>query len=562
MLLAELNKQKHSWKSVSRYRFASETRSNLTPYLLDLSDRLLACVVSQHPDDCARLSERLGKLPLPDTLEEFRINDQTENTIAKHFLDCLNYCIENNRITELKTLLRVDMLLRTVILDRHGYASVAPQGTEAEGLILTGLTFTEAKPEIHAQRCRSVISRYHQTSITDHRMIGNLCYEARAIARATPRYPSNSQEAKALRDTTKMLIVMGFDGSKGDTSIEMLGGLATLAALCEDTNLPIQSSSVVSALCDRGSEISNNANRINIRIPLPHTSETANIDYQAYLTRLEVRHLSDTEITRLLAERVNANSHACLHRNPTRSSKDEKVIAMKTLTNHLKTSPITEQEPQKVHIIYSFDDDIERLTTQDDDAWMAVSEGHTVETSVPIEEVVDQLHDYDWTQFSGDSWRILRNGVESYLASRQPGNESIDHHSPIYDNAPKTLPPELALGRLDIINEYGSLADLRVKRALTEIVVSARENRALETGFMCNRSCSNDEWETEEVMDFDNILSRHIEVDAQLQQIKASELSENRDTKQSKAILEQHLRELDHHLDELGETETENLRLG
>lgn len=561
MLLTELDSQEHTRQSVSRYRIAADSYPDLTPHLLDLSDKLLTCVTSGNVDRLAYQIDQIMDLPLPDTLTEFRESDQQENAIACRLLTCLTHAIQEDRCVEIQTLNQLDTLLRTLVLDRHGYASVAPPGSATEQTILTGLRFALASPDQHIYRCQSVTRRYQQSRVSDHRTIGNLCYEARAIGKAIPLHPQSPDESRALTAAAKMFLVMGVDGASGRSVIEMFSGITQLADLFEQAPLPKRPNTIIASLCDGADKLSPEQPFIDLRVPLSRTHEDADIDYRTHLTQLEAQYLSDKEITRLLAERMNVNTHAALHRNPTRPSDLEKLYAMTTLTEHLNISGTDSTSAQKVHVIYDHDGEIGRLATQDDEAWMAVSEGYTVETSIPITEVVDQLVYHDWTAFAGESWKLLGAGVEVYLDHLKAQGQVADNISPMFNDSPVTLPPILAQDRLDVINTHGSLADLPIKRALTEIVVAAREGRKANDDFLCSNDRVSNSWETIEALSFDATLTKHISLDAELQQLKASG-HQDTETVKARALLEQRLRELNHHMDDLGETESEQPSLG
>lgn len=130
------------------------------------------------------------------------------------------------------------------------------------------------------------------------------------------------------------------------------------------------------------------------------------------------------------------------------------------------------------HVIYDHGGDIESITSSDDTAWMATSEGFTAETNLPVTDIVEMVAQDDWTEFAGEGWRIIASGVDGYL-DQYPGVIQ----NPMFPRSGSNITRDEANERLQAIYSHGTVADLPEKRALTEIITATMENREPNAAF-------------------------------------------------------------------------------
>jgi hypothetical protein len=266
-------------------------------------------------------TDELSQLPLPPTLFQFPSGPPSVKA-EQNLLKAIQLCLSDDLHTYLQSLSSVDMIIRTLMESRHAYASNAPRDSETEYLVLTGLRFRQDIPAVTRIRCRSVVDRYQELDPSDHRSIGNLCYEARSLARSVSSIPRDNEEKLALRSVAEMLLIMGFSGVGGH--IALADTHETLDSLIYRTKLPRNENKVAARLTA--------SEWVEVDIsPDWKSADATPVTYLSRVSRLEAEFLADRHLARLLAERLRTQIKSIQNSTIAPPSTHEKIIALDEL---------------------------------------------------------------------------------------------------------------------------------------------------------------------------------------------------------------------------------------
>jgi hypothetical protein len=266
-------------------------------------------------------TDELLQLPLPLTLFQFS-GSPASGKAEQHLLKAIQLCLSDDLHIYLQSLSTVDMIIRTLMESRHAYASNAPRDSETEHLVLTGLRFRQDIPAVTRIRCRSVVDRYQELDPSDHRSIGNLCYEARSLARSVSSIPRDNEEKLALRSVAEMLLIMGFNGVGGH--IALADTHETLDSLIHRNELLRKENKVAARLtASKWVEVDISPDR--------RSADATPVTYLSRVSRLEAEFLADRHLARLLAERLHTQIKDIQNSSIAPASAHEKIIAFDEL---------------------------------------------------------------------------------------------------------------------------------------------------------------------------------------------------------------------------------------
>lgn len=416
--------------------------------------------------------EALAPLPLPTELLTEQTNHSLSYKAEAHLGTAIHQALIRNDPEALRILSTIDAVARTLIRNRHALSSMAPPNSDAEQLILTEIAFAPCPPVLARKRCALVLRDYRRTQLTDHRRIGNLCYEARAVTRSIEPKSDTPEQKRTLKAALQMLLVLGVDANAGEATFYQAGSVS-IRALADRAGLYTKLQGTTHAALPRTIHLSpsSRAGSPSSAVRQAFSEDALN---ESHLTDLELMLLTPADCARLLAERLRPTHVESPNRAPSVATLTEKQHTMTHYANEDGHTTKANQMPT-VHLIYDIHGELERVTQLDDDAWMADSEGRPVETNVPFNELMDVIGDgFDWSDLSKGSWHVVAQNLDRYLALTAA---NAHQNEPLFESIPPDLPPALAEGRLKVILNHGSEADLRAKRALTELVMAAKEHR-------------------------------------------------------------------------------------
>lgn len=154
---------------------------------------------------------------------------------------------------------------------------------------------------------------------------------------------------------------------------------------------------------------------------------------------------------------------------------------MSTTTDTTELEAVRKRAAElQVHTIANAYGDLERISTSDDDAWMAESENKAVSINVPMVEVWAEIAPTPPEEYMGDAqWQELSPSL-MVLAEQIESNYTPEPHlrqSPWFPETPTDLPDEVISSRLDLIVRYFSPLDTRAYLELTELRLAREHNR-------------------------------------------------------------------------------------
>ncbi|EAZ97452.1 hypothetical protein MELB17_09903 [Marinobacter sp. ELB17] len=250
-------------------------------------------------------------------------------------------------------------------------------------------------------RCKSVLDCYSMADVSDHRYIGNLCYEARAIIQSIGGSPTTADETVALRKATQMLLVMGFDTSM--SRVVLADGNETITNLIAKTCIQPLGNKVVGRVRD---SLQADGKWLSVdMVPEWLYEPTTPAAYESYLSDHEVSYLGDEHLGRLLAERLHTKIPSNAQHLIQASSAREKQRAFAELflfRSHQEVKIL-----KTAHVIYTQDGVIKAITECDDMACMAESEGYIVEANASLAEVLETVNQNDWSVYCDETRRLL-----------------------------------------------------------------------------------------------------------------------------------------------------------
>lgn len=145
----------------------------------------------------------------------------------------------------------------------------------------------------------------------------------------------------------------------------------------------------------------------------------------------------------------------------------------------------------QVHTIANAYGELERITTSDDDAWMADSENRSVSTNVPMAEVWAEIVPLPPEEYMKDAqWQKLAPSlmvlVEQIESSYVP--EPHLRQSPWFQETPTDLPDEVIGDRLNLIGRHFNPLDTRAYLELTELRLAREHNRPVNSLLFTEKS--------------------------------------------------------------------------
>lgn len=170
-----------------------------------LTNQIVNAISESDIERLKRSVAALNQKDLPSILFDELSNTKISRLAESHLWDAIVTCLMENRLRELKQLLLSDSITRSLILNRHAFATMAPRASEIASLVFSELRFTPAGGNTTIKRCSNLIERYEQAGRINHRHKGNLCYEARAITYPVNANPETPEERIVLTHVNRML---------------------------------------------------------------------------------------------------------------------------------------------------------------------------------------------------------------------------------------------------------------------------------------------------------------------------------------------------------------------